>query len=344
MANYLGRSWTRRDLLARVGSVNQLAGVQALEATDGLGRGVRLFEVRTGGGLTFTVLEDRALDIGTMSYQGVPLTWASPSGLVHPSYYEPAQKGWVRSFGGGLVATCGLDQFGAPAVEAGEAFGLHGRVGNLPAHEVAYENFWQGDEYVMKIKGKVRQAALFGEHLVLERTLETRLGSTTITLEDTVTNESFRPQPHMLLYHCNFGFPLISEDTLLEIPAAETQARDVDSEQELASWGQITAPTNDFGEQVFQHTVMTNADGWATLTINNPVLGKGVRLKYDTTTLPHLFQWKKPTQGTYAFSLEPANANGIGGRTSARETGNLPQLDAGESRRYALTFEVFSDT
>lgn len=343
MASYLGRSWTRRDLLARVGSVDQLAGAQALEATDGLGRGVRLFEVRTGSGLAFTVLADRALDIGTLSYQGVALTWTSPAGLVHPSYYEPARMGWVRSFGGGLVATCGLDHFGTPSVDEGEAFGLHGRVGNLPAHQVACESFWKGDEYVIRIKGKVRQATMFGEHLVLERTLETRLGSSMIRLEDTVTNEGFRSQPHMLLYHCNLGFPLIAEDAILEIPAATTEARDADAEEGLAGWHRFSAPTDDPREQVFLHTVVADADGWATLTVHNSALRKGMRLSYDATTLPHLFQWKKLDKGTYVLGLEPANSIGIGGRAVARATGNLPQLAAGESRRYALNFEVFSD-
>lgn len=342
MADYLGRSWTRRELLARVGSIEQLAGVQALTLTDGRGRGVRVLEVRTGSGLAFTVLVDRALDIGALSHGGVPLTWTSPSGLVHPSHYDPAGKGWVRSFGGGLVVTCGLDQFGSPSADGEEAFGLHGRVSNTGAEQVSHESFWDGDEYLIQVRGRVRQAVLFGEQLVLERTLTTRLGSNTVRLCDTVTNEGFRAQPHMLLYHCNFGFPLIGEDAVLSVPAAQTEARDADAEAGLAQWQTFSAPTGDSREQVFRHTVTADEGGQATLTLHNRSLGKGMRLTYDTRTLPQLFQWKKLDRGSYVLGLEPANSSGIGGRAAARAAGDLPQLEAGESRQYVLEFEAFS--
>ena len=47
------------------------------------------------------------------NFQGLPLAWRSPAGDVHPSYYEPEGFGWLRSFAGGLLTTCGLDQFGS---------------------------------------------------------------------------------------------------------------------------------------------------------------------------------------------------------------------------------------
>lgn len=50
---YLGREWTREDLLERVGSIEQLAGIQALELTDGRARGSRLLHVYNAVGLSF---------------------------------------------------------------------------------------------------------------------------------------------------------------------------------------------------------------------------------------------------------------------------------------------------
>ena len=45
MVNMWGRSWTRAELLARVGRLDQVAGVQLTEAGDGAERGVRLLRL-----------------------------------------------------------------------------------------------------------------------------------------------------------------------------------------------------------------------------------------------------------------------------------------------------------
>jgi len=50
MVNLWGRPWTRRELLARVGRLDQLAGVQLVEAGDGAERGVRLLRFTAGSG------------------------------------------------------------------------------------------------------------------------------------------------------------------------------------------------------------------------------------------------------------------------------------------------------
>jgi hypothetical protein len=128
MAYLYDRDWTRQELLQHVGHMDQVAGIKLLEVTDGIERGNRLLRVWTGSGLDFDVLPDRALDISACCYKGIPLAWASPTGAVHPAFYEPGGLGWLRSFQGGLLVTCGLDQFGPPCSDAGEELGLHGRV------------------------------------------------------------------------------------------------------------------------------------------------------------------------------------------------------------------------
>ena len=60
------------------------------------------------------------------------------------------------------------------------------------------------------------------ENLVLRRCISTNLGSNRIRIEDIITNEGFDPAPHMLLYHFNLGFPLVSENTHLHLYAEET--------------------------------------------------------------------------------------------------------------------------
>jgi hypothetical protein len=340
MAHWMGRNWTRAELTRYVGSMEQVAGIQYMENMDGRERQVRLLQVWTGSGLVFRVMADRCLDISACQYYGRSLAWHSASGEVHPSYYEAEGIGWLRSFPGGLLATCGLDQFGPPTADQGQPFPLHGRVGNLPAKSVSYRAAWQGDEYELEVSGEVRQARLFGENLVLRRRISTRLGSSKIRIEDQVTNEGFSPTPHMILYHFNLGYPLLSPDSRLELDARQTIARDADAEAGLATWSQFTPPTGGFREQVFRHTLVPGPDGLVRAKLVNPEIKLSLTLSYNPSTLPHLFQWKMMGEGEYVLGIEPANSSAIEGRAVARQREDLPMLAPAETRLYQLEIEV----
>jgi hypothetical protein len=144
MTHLFQRDWNRQELTRYLGHMDQIAGVRLAEAADGNERGSRLLQVWTGSGLTFNVLPDRAMDISACEYKGVPLAWRSPIGDAHPAFYEPSGIGWLRSFQGGMLVTCGLDTFGPPVREGLQEFGQHGRVSNLPAREVGYHAGWSG--------------------------------------------------------------------------------------------------------------------------------------------------------------------------------------------------------
>ena len=71
MAKLYGRQWTRAELLATVGDLSQVAGVRFAELSDGSERGVRIAECGIGGGLSFTVMLDRGMDVGAETYRWV---------------------------------------------------------------------------------------------------------------------------------------------------------------------------------------------------------------------------------------------------------------------------------
>ena len=341
MAYLYNRNWTRDELLQSVGHIDQLAGIKLVEAADGVERGSRMLEVWTGSGLSFQVLAEKGLDIADCRYKGMPMAWSSPAGAVHPAYYQPEGMGWLRSFQGGLFVTCGLDQFGSPSTDADEELGLHGRVGNLPARAVAYRTVWVGDEYELEITGEIRQVRVFGENLVLRRRISTQLGSHRIRIEDVVTNEGFAPCPHMILYHFNFGFPLIGAHSRLHLEVEQTIPRDDDAAAGLSAWQDFQPPVAEFREQVFRHVPTADENGNVRVEVVNPDLGLGMRLTYDRSGLPHLFQWKMMGQGTYVLGIEPANSSGIEGRAVARQRDDLPALAPQEQRSYRLDVEVF---
>jgi hypothetical protein len=336
--NYHGLG--RQELARYVGHMDQVAGIKLLEAADGLERGSRLLQVWTGSGLAFNVLAERALDISACQYKGMSLAWRSAIGDAHPAYYEAAGTNWLRTFQGGMLVTCGLDTFGPPDREGGEELGQHGRLSNLPAREVSYHAAWVEDEYRLEISGEVRQAKVFGENLVLRRRISTSLGSNKIRLEDTVTNEGFSPHPHMLLYHINTGFPLLGETARLKFDVSATLPEDEASQKGLADWMTFEPPTAGFREQNFVHTPVADGKGWARVELENPGLKLGLRLTFDTATLPYLNEWKMMGEGLYVLAIEPMNCNPLGGRAAMREKKTLPYLGAGESRTYRLELEA----
>jgi hypothetical protein len=207
---------------------------------------------------------------------------------------------------------------------------------------VNHRTFWDGDEYILEISGRTRQTALFLENLVLQRRITTALGSNCLHIEDVVVNDGFAPAPHMLLYHFNLGFPLVSEHTRLQLRAEETWPRDKAAEVEPTDWACFQKPTPGYQEQVFIHRPRTGQDGKATVELDNPQLGVGLRWTYDATTLPYLMEWKMMGEGAYVVGIEPANCDGLGGRRSTRETGELPIIEPGESRHYSIELEVIS--
>ncbi|WP_308799845.1 aldose 1-epimerase family protein [Agromyces silvae] len=326
-----------RDQVAprdRIGSLAQVARVDSFIEAEGAACGARRLRLVNGGGLEIEVHPDRALDLGQVTVGGVPVAWISPTGITGPEAAEPFGSGWLRTFGGGMLATCGLDTFGPPAEDDGEVFGQHGRIGTQRATIVRAE----ADEAGVVVEGVVRQASVFGEHLVLRRRISSALGSDTVRIDDVVTNEAFHAQPHMVLYHFNLGWPLLGDRTTIDIPAERVTPRDADAAAGLGEHTVFGAPTPGFREQVFIHRLGTAEP--VQVVVANPDNGLEWTLSVDGAQLPTVFQWKMAGQGHYALGIEPANTHHMAGRAAARAAGELPMLAAGESARYSVEFRL----
>jgi hypothetical protein len=291
------------------------------------------------------VLPDRGMDIAAFAWRGRSLCWHDACGPVAPSLFQPEDKGFLRSFFGGMLTTCGLTNFGPGGEDAGERLYLHGWASNLPAAEVAHGARWDGDDCILYAHGTTRQARLFGENLTLHRRLCMSLDGASLEVEDLVRNEGFAPCPHMILYHCNAGFPLLDAGARLIGAFSSVTPRDEEARRGLDQFAQVIAPQPGFAEQVFICAPRPGGDGWAEVTVWNPALdgGLGLRLCWDATTLPALFLWRMLGEGAYVLGLEPANCPYIGGRSQARAHDAVPMLAPGEERRYRLRFSVVTD-
>ena len=337
-------SRNREDLMKWVGRIEQVAGVRRFRYTEGKAKSVEGIDVRTGGGLEFTVLPDRALDIFDCQFESKSLCWQSSTGVVGPAYYERQGVQWLRGFAGGLLVTCGLRNVGSPS-ENGEHFGLHGEISHTPATGVRAVGQWEKDRYRMEISGTVRETAAFGSNLVPERSLRTELGATYLEVEDRVPNEGARREGFMQLYHFNFGHPFLGPNTRVYLAAEQTTPRDAEAPRGTVNWNRFGPPEEGFREQVFLHRVSPDDRGMVKVLLvsDDETSDWGVCLRYRVDDLPWLMQWKQQGEGEYVLGIEPANCT-IYGRRHDAEKGLLRYLSPGESSESRLLLEVLPGT
>jgi hypothetical protein len=265
-------------------------------------------------------------------------SYLSSTGVVAPEYFTEDGKGFLRSFCGGFLTTCGLTNVGSACVDNGEELGVHGRIANIPAEEVyAGVDYTQGSP-VMRVSGRVHEARFFGENLTLEREISVRYDENLVHIKDTMENNGFRTEPFMLLYHFNFGHPLLGPETRLYHTPASITARDDAARPGLAACETFEAPLPDYLKQVFFYDMTPQSDKvFACLYIEK--LAVGAFLSYRKSQLPVFTQWKHMGEGEYVCGMEPCIVAPIG-RAAARESGGLQFLKPGEERRFDIELGV----
>lgn len=328
--------YSKAELLKQVGIIDQICGVRISELNDGFERGVRVADFYTASGLRYTVTIDRGLDISSAEFYGISLSFRSPNGDVHPSFYDSSNKEWLRTFKGGLITTCGLTYLGSPCVDEGEELGLHGRISNIPARNISYSGYWLNDDYYIFIEGTVREAVQFGDNILLTRRIESKLGESKILINDVIRNEGYKKSPFMILYHCNIGFPLLDEGCKLITNAKNITPRDEDARKGFSDIYNFTLPIKDFKEQVFYFDM---EDTEPIVELQNLNKNLSLIIKYSKKELPNFILWKMLGEGTYVLGLEPANCL-VEGRDKERKRGTLQFLEPGEERNIKLEIEV----
>lgn len=318
----------------RVGRDDQLGGVREVR----LANGVRCAWIESDGGIDVLVVLDRGMDIAACRFRGTNVVWHGPGGINPPHAGTMNDDEFQRDFFGGLLTTCGLEAFGPAGRDEYGSWGTHGHVNHIAAEGIRLRTDIHAEDAFADVSGIIRQARMFGESLRLERSWRMNRHGTLLRLHDRVTNEGGSAVPHMLLYHCNAGFPMLDEHLRVDISQRSMRPRDERARDGLNVWNMGGPPQADFAEQVFIHDPLATEDGWARAQFTNPrkELTWGVRFRPEQ--LPACFSWRMLGNRAYVMAVEPANCATIEGRIAARERGTLPMIEAGETREYQLEF------
>ena len=306
----------------------------------GLSDGVDVVELHNGC-LNLSVLPTRGMGLWKGSVAGTPLQWDSPvERPVHPAYVDQMRRGgigWLDGFNEMLVR-CGLGWNGAPGNEiitdddantiSEQFLPLHGRIANLPAHKVTVS---VSDEGRITMVGLVDEASLFGGRLRLTSTLTTWIGSNTFEIHDQVTNLGGSPADIEMLYHCNFGQPILEQGASFQMAAREVAPRDARAAEDYDTWTSYLGPTSGYAEQCYFVAPLADDAGRGLALLASADQSAGVALRFNVATLPFFTLWKNTQAAAdgYCTGLEPAT--GFPNlRSFERDHGRVTTLAPGE--------------
>ncbi|HSU50915.1 MAG TPA: aldose 1-epimerase family protein [Segetibacter sp.] len=330
----------------KISNSAQLGGIETSVIDNGPARGTRIAWINTGAGLRFKLVLDRAMDIADAFFNQHSIAWLSHVGVTAPQPFSNMGLDWLKTFGGGLLTTCGLSHVGGPEEDEFGQRGIHGQISNLSAE---IESIIQPDpvagKFDMSVTGKMKETQALGPNLELKRTISATLGEASIRIHDEVLNRGNMPAPHMLLYHFNFGWPLVDEGTDI-IWNGEWQPREGNKNEifkEGSDYHKCSAPLeehNGRGEEVAMIDIATDPSGWCKCGLYNRHLNLAISLRFKKEQLPWLINWQHWGRGEYVTGLEPAT-NQLIGQSKARERGELIFLQPGERRTYDLEIDLF---
>lgn len=327
----------KKAVMKYVGSMQQLAYVRPVTYTEGRAA-MRAFEVKSGD-LDFHVMVDKCLDICEFSYKGININFLAKPGLNGRNPFDTHGNEAQRSIMGGLFFTAGLENICAPCTIDGKEYPMHGRIRTTPAEHVSSDAAWDGDDYVISVQGEMREAELFGENMVLRRKIETHYGEKSVLVKDEIENQSFRPEPMMLLYHCNMGFPFLDENTEVVLPTRKVTPRDKAAEKHLDTWNVMDPPRDNEEEYVFIHDLASDVHGNTMAAVINTKKQIGVAVEWNIKYLPYFMEWKSVASGDYVIGLEPSNSS-VYGRPYHTEHQNLHMLGSFEKENMELKFTI----
>jgi hypothetical protein len=308
--------------------------------------------VLNNGKLRMIVVPTRGMNVLSVTDGGVRLGWDSPvTEVVNPRNINLSSRGglgWLEGFNEWLVR-CGLEYAGHPGTDkfinnvgdpATMDLTLHGRIGNTPASEVELV-VEKKPPFRIHLRGRVDERMFYGPKLEIWTDLSTEPGSESFRIEDAITNRGPENQEFEIIYHTNYGKPLLEEGSTFVGAVGKLAPFNANAARGLDSWPLYAGPTPGFIEQVYNITPLADADGTTSAMLRNRGKDKAIVIAWNTHDLPCFSLWKNTTSegDGYVTGLEPGT-NFAYNRRLEREAGRLQKLSPGATHRAHLDFTI----
>lgn len=327
--------------------------VRKMTLHGGKQEGVEVIVVDNGK-LQFTVVPTRGMGVLSVTCGDVRLGWDSPvKEVVHPRHINLPSRGglgWLEGFNEWLVR-CGLESNGHPGTdkfinnvgdEATMELTLHGKIANIPASEVEVI-VDAAPPHRIRVRGRVDERMFYGPKLELQTEISTEPGSNSFRIADVVTNRGGDTQEFELLYHANYGRPLLDDGATFLAPAARVTPFNGHAAKDVANYAAYAGPKLGFVEQVYCIRPLAGKDGRTLIALKNKSGDRAVSMEFAVKDLPYVTLWKNTNaEGEgYVTGLEPGT-NFPNNRRIERKLGRVPKLAPGVSHSAAIDFTIHS--
>jgi hypothetical protein len=313
--------------------------------------GVELITIDNGS-LRITIVPTRGMNVFDVSQDAIRLGWDSPvKEHVHPHFINLESRGglgWLEGFNEWMVR-CGLEFAGHPGKdvfidntgnESEMDLTLHGRVGHIPASKVEVSVDIEPPHRI-RVRGWVHERSFNGPKLELVAEISTEPGSNAFRISDTVTNHGSMPQEFQLIYHGNFGKPILEEGARVYTAVKSISPMNEKAAAGIGRYDQYDDPQTGYVEEVFLAEPFADRSGNCLAVLTNKAGDMGASIAWQINELPYLSLWKNTAaiEDGYVTGIEPATGFPFNRRVE-RKFGRVPVLDAGQRRDFTLDFEV----
>ncbi|MCL6325978.1 aldose 1-epimerase family protein [Pectobacterium polaris] len=324
---------------------NQHFSIEQKVLHGGRQEGSKVITITSQDGLKIALSPTRGMNLLHVTGKNIRLGWDSPvDEVVNPNTINLESRnglGWLEGFNE-MMVRCGFEWTGHPVVSDGMIYTLHGRAGNTPASKVVVEVSDKAP-HTITVRGLLKENSFKKSNLETWTELRYVPGSESFTVHDVLTNKADYARDYQIIYHSNFGTPILEEGARFIAPVKDISPFNDHAKAGLATWQTYKGPTKDFDEMVFNITPYTDAQGKTLAALVNKAGDKGVSIAFDTHQLPLLTLWKNTDtekQG-YVTGIEPGT-NYAYPVTIEREQGRVKKLQPGQSTTFELTYSLLS--
>ena len=304
------------------------------------------------GKLSIRIIPTRGMSILDVTHGALRLGWDSPvKEVVHPSFVNLESRGglgWLEGFNE-FMCRCGLEFAGHPGTDefvdntgatAEMDLTVHGKIGNIPASRVEIIAD-QDPPYTLRVRGVVYERMFYGPKLRLVTEISTVPGTDTFRIEDRITNQGAMNQEFQLIYHTNYGAPLLEGGASVHAPIRRIAPMNEHAGESIDNFATYQPPTLGFIEEVYLIDPLADEQGNSIVCLKNKAGDAAASISWSTKQLPYLTIWKNTAaaEDGYVTGLEPATGFPFN-RKVEREFGRVPQLKPGQTRKFSLDYSI----
>lgn len=327
-----------------LGIKSEIFSVENVILKGGKQEGTELLTIKSNN-FSIKLSPTRGLGVISVVGDGIRMGWDSPvNEIVNPKFINLESRsglGWLDGFNE-MMVRCGFEWTGHAVQADGMIYTLHGRAQNTPVSKliVAIDD---KAPYTINVKGLIKENTFKKSNLETWVSLSYVPGTKEFIVHDTVTNKGDYIKDYQIIYHSNYGTPILEEGAKFVAPVKEISPFNDYAQAGLKTWQTYLGPTKNFDEMVFNVYPYADEKGDTQVMVTNKAGDKAAGIAFNINQLPVLSLWKNTDtlkQG-YVTGLEPGTSFAYP-VTIERAQKRVRQLEPGQSAEFILKYNLLS--